>query len=62
MGRSLSNLDMRFSFKLHGEMLDLQYAVAFLPCTKINASADSSVSVGSDLCIVPASALQIVNE
>jgi L-lactate dehydrogenase len=38
--------------KLRGEMLDLQHAVAFLPHTKIHASIDYAVAVGSDLCIV----------
>ncbi|XVF38418.1 hypothetical protein REPUB_Repub20aG0100200 [Reevesia pubescens] len=38
--------------KLHGEMLDLQHAAAFLPRTKIIASIDYSVTAGSDLCIV----------
>ncbi|XVE65060.1 hypothetical protein DITRI_Ditri07aG0152100 [Diplodiscus trichospermus] len=44
--------------KLRGEMLDLQHAAAFLPRTKINASVDYSVTVGSDLCIVTAGARQ----
>ncbi|KAE8661810.1 L-lactate dehydrogenase A chain [Hibiscus syriacus] len=44
--------------KLHGEMLDLQHAAAFLPRTKIVASVDYSVTVGSDLCIVTAGARQ----
>ncbi|KAG4930404.1 hypothetical protein JHK85_047950 [Glycine max] len=48
--------------KLRGEMLDLQHAAAFLPRTKINSSADSSVTAGSDLCIVTAGARQIVGE
>ncbi|KAB2039068.1 hypothetical protein ES319_D03G187900v1 [Gossypium barbadense] len=43
---------------LRGEMLDLQHAAAFLPRTKISASADYSVTVGSDLCIVTAGARQ----
>ncbi|MBA0762150.1 hypothetical protein Gotri_024692 [Gossypium trilobum] len=43
---------------LRGEMLDLQHAAAFLPRTKISASADYSVTVGSDLCIVTAGAHQ----
>ncbi|XWS49756.1 hypothetical protein CRYUN_Cryun12cG0030100 [Craigia yunnanensis] len=44
--------------KLRGEMLDLQHAAAFLPRTKINASVDYSVTVGSGLCIVTAGARQ----
>ncbi|XP_028751602.1 L-lactate dehydrogenase B-like [Neltuma alba] len=44
--------------KLRGEMLDLQHAAAFLPRTKIYASTDYSVTVGSDLCIVTAGARQ----
>lgn len=44
--------------KLRGEMLDLQHAAAFLPRTKITASVDYSVTVGSDLCIVTAGARQ----
>ncbi|XVF51715.1 hypothetical protein PTKIN_Ptkin04bG0206800 [Pterospermum kingtungense] len=44
--------------KLRGEMLDLQHAAAFLPRTKIIASVDYSVTVGSDLCIVTAGARQ----
>jgi malate/lactate dehydrogenase len=40
--------------KLYGEMLDLQHAVAFLPHTKIHASIDYAVTVGSDLCIITA--------
>lgn len=48
--------------KLRGEMLDLQHAAAFLPRTKIHASTDYSVTVGSDLCIVTAGARQIVGE
>ena len=44
--------------KLRGEMLDLQHAAAFLPRTKIKASVDYSVTVGSDLCIVTAGARQ----
>jgi malate/lactate dehydrogenase len=40
--------------KLRNEMLDLQYAVAFLPHTKIHTSVDYAVTVGSDLCIVTA--------
>ncbi|KAL3018966.1 hypothetical protein AAZX31_05G056200 [Glycine max] len=50
------------SDKLRGEMLDLQHAAAFLPRTKIHASADSSVTAGSDLCIVTAGARQISGE
>ncbi|KAJ0048476.1 hypothetical protein Pint_15898 [Pistacia integerrima] len=48
--------------KLRGEMLDLQHAAAFLPRTKIHASVDYSVTVGSDLCIVTAGARQIAGE
>lgn len=48
--------------KLRGEMLDLQHAAAFLPRTKIQASTDYSVTVGSDLCIVTAGARQINGE
>ncbi|KAJ4840641.1 hypothetical protein Tsubulata_034195 [Turnera subulata] len=48
--------------KLRGEMLDLQHAAAFLPRTKILASADYSVTAGSDLCIVTAGARQIPGE
>ncbi|KDP39851.1 hypothetical protein JCGZ_03382 [Jatropha curcas] len=48
--------------KLRGEMLDLQHAAAFLPRTKIIASTDYSVTVGSDLCIVTAGARQIPGE
>ncbi|XP_044486455.1 L-lactate dehydrogenase B-like [Mangifera indica] len=48
--------------KLRGEMLDLQHAAAFLPRTKIQASVDYSVTVGSDLCIVTAGARQIAGE
>ncbi|XP_050229839.1 L-lactate dehydrogenase A-like [Mercurialis annua] len=48
--------------KLRGEMLDLQHAAAFLPRTKILASTDYSVTVGSDLCIVTAGARQIVGQ
>ncbi|XP_011018296.1 PREDICTED: L-lactate dehydrogenase B-like [Populus euphratica] len=48
--------------KLRGEMLDLQHAAAFLPRTKILASTDYSVTVGSDLCIVTAGARQIAGE
>lgn len=48
--------------KLRGEMLDLQHAAAFLPRTKIHASTDYSVTVGSDLCIVTAGARQIAGE
>ncbi|KAH1075032.1 hypothetical protein J1N35_027360 [Gossypium stocksii] len=44
--------------KLRGEMLDLQHAAAFLPRTKIVASVDYAVTVGSDLCIVTAGARQ----
>jgi hypothetical protein len=40
--------------KLRGEMLDFQHAVAFHPHTKIHASIDYAVTVGSDLCIVTA--------
>ncbi|KAK9276485.1 hypothetical protein L1049_006019 [Liquidambar formosana] len=43
-------------------MLDLQHAAAFLPRTKIIASVDYSVTVGSDLCIVTAGARQISGE
>lgn len=46
------------SDKLRGEMLDLQHAAAFLPRTKIVASADYTVTAGSDLCIVTAGARQ----
>ncbi|KAG5040324.1 hypothetical protein JHK82_012447 [Glycine max] len=38
--------------KLYDEMLNLQNIVAFLHRTKINASTDSSVTTGSDLCNV----------
>ncbi|EEF36506.1 L-lactate dehydrogenase B [Ricinus communis] len=48
--------------KLRGEMLDLQHAAAFLPRTKILASPDYSVTIGSDLCIVTAGARQIPGE
>ncbi|KAL5098980.1 hypothetical protein RYX36_003307 [Vicia faba] len=48
--------------KLRGEMLDLQHAAAFLPRTKIQASTDYSVTMGSDLCIVTAGARQINDE
>ncbi|XP_062074727.1 L-lactate dehydrogenase B-like [Humulus lupulus] len=48
--------------KLRGEMLDLQHAAAFLPRTKIIASVDYDVTVGSDLCIVTAGARQIPGE
>lgn len=48
--------------KLRGEMLDLQHAAAFLPRTKIIASVDYAVTVGSDLCIVTAGARQIPGE
>ncbi|XP_054810641.1 L-lactate dehydrogenase B-like [Prosopis cineraria] len=48
--------------KLRGEMLDLQHAAAFLPRTKIHASTDYSVTVGSDLCIVTAGARQSEGE
>ncbi|KAK9984651.1 hypothetical protein SO802_034176 [Lithocarpus litseifolius] len=44
--------------KLRGEMLDLQHAAAFLPRTKIHASVDYELTVGSDLCIVTAGARQ----
>jgi L-lactate dehydrogenase len=47
--------------KLRGEMLDLQYVVAFLPHTKIHASVDYAVTVGFDLCIVTAGARQILD-
>jgi L-lactate dehydrogenase len=40
--------------KLRGEMLDLQHVVAFLPHTKIHASIDYVITVGSDLYIVTA--------
>jgi L-lactate dehydrogenase len=43
-------------------MLDLQHAAAFLPRTKIIASTDYLVTVGSDLCIVTAGARQIAGE
>ncbi|XP_059443751.1 L-lactate dehydrogenase B-like [Corylus avellana] len=43
-------------------MLDLQHAAAFLPRTKIHASVDYAVTVGSDLCIVTAGARQIPDE
>ncbi|GLT91042.1 hypothetical protein SLE2022_089520 [Rubroshorea leprosula] len=48
--------------KLRGEMLDLQHAAAFLPRTKIIASVDYSVTVGSDLCIITAGARQLPGE
>ncbi|CAK9173198.1 unnamed protein product [Ilex paraguariensis] len=48
--------------KLQGEMLDLQHAAAFLPRTKIKASVDYAVTVGSDICIVTAGARQIPGE
>ncbi|KAD5508389.1 hypothetical protein E3N88_16092 [Mikania micrantha] len=48
--------------KLRGEMLDLQHAAAFLPRTKISASADYSNTRGSDLVIVTAGARQITGE
>ncbi|GLT78388.1 hypothetical protein SLA2020_499250 [Shorea laevis] len=48
--------------KLRGEMLDLQHAAAFLPRTKILASVDYAVTVGSDLCIVTAGARQLPGE
>lgn len=48
--------------KLRGEMLDLQHAAAFLPRTKIHASVDYAVTVGSDICIVTAGARQIPDE
>lgn len=48
--------------KLRGEMLDLQHAAAFLPRTKILASADYSITEGSDLCIITAGARQIPGE
>ncbi|KAI4327110.1 hypothetical protein L6164_019610 [Bauhinia variegata] len=48
--------------KLRGEMLDLQHAAAFLPRTKIHASDDYAITVGSDLCIVTAGARQIAGE
>ncbi|XP_054808050.1 L-lactate dehydrogenase B-like [Prosopis cineraria] len=48
--------------KLRGEMLDLQHAAAFLPRTKIHASTDYSITVGSDLCIVTAGARQSEGE
>lgn len=48
--------------KLRGEMLDLQHAAAFLPRTKIHASVDYSITVGSDLCIVTAGARQLPGE
>ncbi|XP_062164927.1 uncharacterized protein LOC133871503 [Alnus glutinosa] len=47
--------------KLRGEMLDLQHAVAFFPHTKIHASVDYAVTVGSDLYIVTAEARQILD-
>jgi L-lactate dehydrogenase len=50
------------SDKLRGEMLDLQHAAAFLPRTKIHASVDSSITAGSDLCIITAGARQIPGE
>ncbi|XP_065857918.1 L-lactate dehydrogenase B-like [Euphorbia lathyris] len=50
------------SDKLHGEMLDLQHAAAFLPRTKIMASTDYSVTRGSDLCIVTAGARSLPGE
>ncbi|KAJ4828563.1 hypothetical protein Tsubulata_020289 [Turnera subulata] len=48
--------------KLHGKMLDLQHAAAFLPRTKILASTDYSITAGSDLCIITAGARQILGE
>ena len=48
--------------KLRGEMLDLQHAAAFLPRTKIHASVDYAITVGSDLCIVTAGARQLPGE
>jgi L-lactate dehydrogenase len=57
----LSLVDAK-SDKLRGEMLDLQHAAAFLPRTKIHASVDSSVTAGSDLCIITAGARQIPGE
>ncbi|PRQ37752.1 putative L-lactate dehydrogenase [Rosa chinensis] len=44
--------------KLRGEMLDLQHAAAFLPRTKIHASVDYAITVGSDLYIVTTGARQ----
>ncbi|KAG5012400.1 hypothetical protein JHK86_024661 [Glycine max] len=44
------------------KMLDLQHTTTFLPCTKINASADSSVTADSDLCIFTTGARQITDE
>ncbi|XP_075663321.1 L-lactate dehydrogenase-like [Castanea sativa] len=44
--------------KLRGEMLNLQHAATFLPRTKINASVNYELTVGSDLCIVTAGAHQ----
>ncbi|KAL0017545.1 hypothetical protein SO802_004614 [Lithocarpus litseifolius] len=46
------------SDKLRGEMLDLQHAVAFLPRTKIYAFVDYELTVGFDLYIIIAGALQ----
>ncbi|XP_057810588.1 L-lactate dehydrogenase A-like [Salvia miltiorrhiza] len=48
--------------QLRGEMLDLQHAAAFLPRTKISASADYAATAGSDLCIVTAGARQMPGE
>ncbi|KAG5028845.1 hypothetical protein JHK87_012359 [Glycine soja] len=48
--------------KLYDEMLNLQNVVAFLHRTKINASTDSSVTTGSDLCNVITGARQIPGE
>uniref|UniRef100_A0A7N0U014 L-lactate dehydrogenase n=1 Tax=Kalanchoe fedtschenkoi TaxID=63787 RepID=A0A7N0U014_KALFE len=48
--------------KVHGEMLDLQHAAAFLPRTKIYASVDPAITAGSDLVIVTAGARQIGDE
>ncbi|KAF3971262.1 hypothetical protein CMV_005124 [Castanea mollissima] len=43
-------------------MLDLQHVAVFLPRTKIQASVDYALTVGSDLCIVIAGARQIPGE
>ncbi|KAM4133145.1 hypothetical protein ACJW30_01G306900 [Castanea mollissima] len=40
-------------------MLNLQHVATFLPRTKIQASVDYALTVGSDLCIVIAGARQI---
>nr|GFA64509.1 lactate dehydrogenase/glycoside hydrolase, family 4, C-terminal [Tanacetum cinerariifolium]GFA67222.1 lactate dehydrogenase/glycoside hydrolase, family 4, C-terminal [Tanacetum cinerariifolium] len=48
--------------KLHGKMLDLQHAAAFLLRSTISASVDYSSTVGSDVMIVTAGARQIPGE